>query len=246
VSDDLLVASRGEFLAEYWDYQPGEHVTLVAPTGYGKTWWTNELLRETASRDLPAVVLATKPRDTTVDRLLRQTSYRRVRAYPLPAALRAADPRDGYVVWPKFSGDPAKDEPAHRDVFRRALLADYAANARSRRARRRVILNVDEIYGVAVELRLRRELSTIWTKGRSVGVGLWGGTQRPFEIPQHAYSQPQHLFLGFTPDRRDRLRFREIGGVDPDVVMAVTSSLAWRQWLYIHREQRAMCIVDAV
>ncbi|OFV82821.1 MAG: hypothetical protein A2Y78_10115 [Acidobacteria bacterium RBG_13_68_16] len=242
---ELLTAGRAEFLTEYWDYHPGEHVTVVAPTGYGKTWWTNDLLQATATRAMPAVVLATKPRDTTVDRLLRQTDYRRVRSYPIATALRAADPRSGYVVWPKFTGDPEADESTHRAVFRRALLADYAANARSKRSKRRVILNVDEIYGVANELKLRRELSTVWTKGRSVGVGLWGGTQRPFEIPQHAYSQPQHLFLGFTPDRRDRMRFREIGGVDPDVVMAVTSTLEWRQWLYIHREQRAMCIVDA-
>jgi hypothetical protein len=231
---------------------------MVAPTGYGKSWWKNDLLAATATPQLPAVVLATKPRDATMDRLLAMTNFRRVTSWPprdLGQVIPSTATPPGWVVWPMYTGDPRKDDAAHVAIYRRALLSRYARNAKTRRnalgrpGRPRplkpVIIDVDEIYGVAVEMPLRRELITLWSKGRSVGCGLWGGTQRPFDVPQHAYSQPQHLFLGYTPDRRDRQRFREIGGVNPDLVMAVTEHLSWRQWLYIHREQQAMCIVDA-
>lgn len=254
VSVALETFTREEFIADRWWYQPGEHVTILAPTNYGKTWWTNQLLTATATPDMPAIVLATKPRDTTMEQLSRQAGYRIVTSYPLPPGERmarqvAGNRPPGYIVWPRYTGDPAKDEPAHRATFRRAVLADYGANARRRRSRhavRRVVLAVDEIYGVTHDLKLSRELSTLWTRGRSVKVGVWGGSQRPFDVPQYAYSQPQHLFLGYTPDRRDRIRFREIGGIDPALIDEVVPALAWRQWLYIHREQRAVCIVGAV
>lgn len=257
----LIMVPRATFLTQYWDYRPGEHVTMVAPTGYGKSWWKNDLLAATATPDLPAVVLATKPRDATMDRLLRRTDLRRVTTWP-PRDLgqvvtsQSQSKPPGWVVWPIFTGDPRRDDAEHVRIFRRALMHPYSRNAKTRknlvgrpaarqRALKPMIIDVDEIYGVAIEMSLRREMITLWSKGRSVGIGLWGGTQRPFDVPQHAYSQPQHLFLGYTPDRRDRQRFREIGGVNPDLVMAVTERLAWRQWLYIHREQQAMCVIEA-
>lgn len=250
----LTLIGREEFIREYWDYSPGDHVTIVAPTDYGKTWFTNDLLAVTATPQLPAITLATKPRDRTINRLIEINGHRRTTTYP-PRALGQVmtswgEPRPpGYVVWPRHVGDPTVDDAAHRATFRRAMLHDYARNAHKRlrpdRGVRPIILNVDEIYSIAVDLKLDREARTLWAKGRSVGVGVWGGTQRPFDIPQHAYSQPQHLFLGYTPDRRDRQRFREIGGVDPDLVMDATYRLDWRQWLYINRRHRSMAIIDA-
>jgi hypothetical protein len=253
VNHGLETIPRAEFVAEYWDYNAGDHVTIVAPTDYGKTWFTNDLLAVTATPDLQAVVLATKPRDATMDRLLRQTTIRRTTTYPpSPTRRAAAGTVAGWAVWPKHTGDPDVDGPAHRAVFRRALLSDYSTRATASRRRFRItrepgpkILDVDELYNVGKLMNLNRELATLWSLGRSVGIGLWGGTQRPFDIHQLAYSQPQHLFLGYTPDRRDRTRFREIGGVSPEIIDQVTANLAWREWLYIHRKTRSMCIVAA-
>jgi hypothetical protein len=250
----LVTIGREDFIRDYWDYRAGDHVTIVAPTDYGKTWFVNDLLAVTATQQLPAVTLATKPRDRTVDRLVAM-GHRKVTAYP-PRGLgqvvttwgEAKPP--GWVVWPRHVGDPLVDDANHRAVFRRAMLHDYGRNAAHKRFNRRrgirpIILNLDEIYSITVDLKMEREARTLWAKGRSVGIGVWGGTQRPYDIPQHAYSQPQHVFLGYTPDRRDRQRFREISGVDPDLVMGVTFQLQWRQWLYINRKHRTMAVVDA-
>jgi len=57
------------------------------------------------------------------------------------------------------------------------------------------------------------------------------------------YSQAEHLFLAFTPDRRDQERFSEIGGVDPDLIIDVVKSLPRYHWLYIRRSDRTMAVV---
>lgn len=86
-------------------------------------------------------------------------------------------------------------------------------------------------------------LSTVWTKGRSMGCGLWSGTQKPSHVPLHMYNQAGHLFLAYDPDIQARKRFSEIGGVDPKLVLEVTAELDEFEWLYIRRRGRVMCIV---
>jgi hypothetical protein len=122
-------------------------------------------------------------------------------------------------------------------VFRRALMGSYK--------RGNAVLFADEVYGLSKELRLDRELNAIWSRGRSMGCGLWASSQRPYAIPQWAYSSPEHIFLANDPDKRDRDRFREIGGVDPALVEEVTRTLPKFHWLYIRRTGPEMCIVGA-
>ena len=54
-----VVIGREEFLADYWTYKSGEHVTLIAPTQSGKTTLAFQLLARSAGPSLPAVVLVT-------------------------------------------------------------------------------------------------------------------------------------------------------------------------------------------
>jgi hypothetical protein len=90
---------------------------------------------------------------------------------------------------------------------------------------------------------MKRELVRIWTKGRSIGSGLWAATQRPSLVPLEMYDQAEHLFLAHDPDRRSQDRFGEIGGVDPDMVVWVVQHLPQYHWLYIRRSDRVMCVV---
>lgn len=228
---------RGVFLDRVWRYQPGEHVTFIAPTGGGKTYLANELLARTHGPKLPSVTLVMKPRDLTVRRLVRQEDVRRVRHWPPGANVRLWRPETaGYVLWPRHQFDPDIDEPAHYEIFRTAILDSYKRGKR--------ILFGDELYSLGTELGLRRELITVWTKGRSMECGLWGATQRPRDVPLHAYSQAEHLFLAYDPDRSARDRYAEIGGVDPAIVAATTAQLPRYWWLYIRRTDRAMCVIQ--
>lgn len=228
---------RDVFLSRVWRYQQGEHVTLIAPTGGGKTYLAQQLLDGTVRPEAPAVTLVMKPRDKEARKLARRPEWRRVRSWPPPPGQRLWRPSTaGYVLWPKHSFDPDVDEPAHYQIFRQALLHSYKKGGR--------VIFADELYSLVHELGLRRELVTLWTKGRSMGTGLWGATQRPRDVPLHAYSQAEHLFLAYDPDASARERYAEIGGVDPRIISGTTSQLPQYWWLYIRRADRTMCVIE--
>jgi hypothetical protein len=232
---------RKDFVTDYFDYGRGEHVTFLGPTGSGKTTLASELIRPNATRNLPALVLVIKPKDDVVTRLfVKGQKFKQVRAWPPMPWDR--DKR-GFVLWPKHTFDPDKDDPLLHKEMRKGILAGYA-NKVGRKDAKGNILFSDEVWGL-VDLGLKRELTTVWTRARAMGCGLWAASQRPALIPLAAYSEPEHIFIHYSPDKRARDRYKEIGGVDPEAVAAITASMSWHQFLYINREERSMCIVDA-
>lgn len=228
--------TREEFLSDAWDYVSGDHVTIIGPTGSGKTYLGYQLLDAAVSPELPGIVLVMKPRDATVTKWSKTAEFRIVRNWP--PALSPWKPKKprGWVLWPKHSFDPDRDNAMMYTIFRRAILDSYKKGKR--------IVFGDEVYSLAVELNLQTELVTVWSKGRSMECGLWTATQKPTHIPLWAYSQAEHLFLHNDPDERARKRFSEIGGVDPKLVERTVLSLAKHEWLYIRRRDGSMCIVE--
>lgn len=236
-SMDVVRYGREEFLNEVFDYQAGEHLTIIGPTGSGKTYLGYQLLQQAATPELPAVVIVMKPRDATVERWSKSVGYRTVKDWPPQFAERLRKKPAGYVLKPGHDFDPDIDTPRHRAIFRRAILLSYKKGNR--------IVFGDELYSLCEELKLSTELVTVWTKGRSMEAGLWGATQRPSHVPLWAYSQAQHLFLAYDPEKRSQERYSEISGVDPQLVKSTVVSLGNHEWLYIHQESRTMCVVEA-
>lgn len=226
---------RATFLNRVWRYRSGEHTSLLAPTGGGKTHLANQLLAVTARPDRQAISLVMKPRDTTVRKFAKANGHRVVRSWPQNDFWRPEKPA-GYVLWPRHEFKPEIDDPAHWEIFREAILDSYKTGKR--------IIFADEVHGLANELRLERELVTVWTRGRSMDCGLWAATQRPWGAPQQMYSQAEHLFLSYSPDKRDHDRYGEIGGVDPQLIARAVRQLPRYWWLYIRREDRVMCVVE--
>lgn len=227
---------REEFLRDGWDYNPGEHVTILGPTNSGKTYLAYQLLDATATRKLPAIVLVMKPRDSTVKKWSKTVQFRKVRSWPpMPSIWKPNQPR-GYVLWPRFTMDPERDDMELHRQFRRCLLDSYKRGNR--------IVFGDEAYSLAEELDLDKELITLWTKGRSMDCGLWAASQKPTHIPLWAYSMAEHLFIHHDPDKRARQRYDEIGGVDPRLVESTVMGMARHEFLYIRRKDGAMCVVE--
>lgn len=243
---EVATFGREEFIRERWDYRPGEHVTFLAPTQAGKTTLAFELMDHTTTPELPGVVLVMKPSigpngrgtgDPTVTKWRKQLGYRLVRHWPpAPSLWDPARPR-GWILWPRTTFDADRDDLELWREHRKALTHSY------RRGNR--IVFGDETLGLTDELGLTRELRTLWTRGSSMGAGLWAASQKPSHIPLWAYNQAAHVFLANDPDERSRDRFGEIGGVDPRLVQRIVFGLGDFQWLYLRRRGRKMCIVDA-
>jgi hypothetical protein len=233
---DLQIFDREEFCNERFRYKGGEHLTALGPTGAGKTRLLRDLAKPVLSPELQGIALAMKPRDSTMVEMTRELGLRRTKAWPPPSfPIRNREARNGHTVWPEHTFDPDVDDAHLYKVFRTAILDAYKRG-------NKVIL-ADELMGLS-DLNLRRELVAIWTRGRSMNTGLWGGTQKPTHVPLHAYNQAEHLFLAYDPDAKARQRFDEIGGVEPRLVREAVMHLKKFQWLYIRRDGQKMCIVD--
>jgi len=232
---DPVVLERDEFIRRRFDYRPGQHLTIMGPTESGKTTLLYQLANQVAHPKLPAIVLVMKPKDETVDSWAKVMRARRSYAWPPgPSMWFQRRPR-AYTVWPRHTFDPDYDDAMMEAVFRRTLLDSYKRGKR--------IVVADEVYGLAVDLGLTRPLGAIWKRGRSMKCGLWAASQRPAFVPLDAYSMAQHLFLHRDPDLRARKRYSEIGGgIDPKMILDVTSSLHDHNFFYIGPGRR-YCIV---
>lgn len=231
----VLSVPRQDFLDHYWTYQSGEHVTILGYTGNGKTYTAQQLLERSATPEIPALCVIAKREDATVKAWAKGAGYRTVTSYPRAATIWRPTKPPGYVLWPTWAKNPAIDKPAHERIFRTALLHAYAKGKH--------IVFADETVGLQ-RLHLKDEIEELLMQGRSLKAGMWCASQAPINITTYAYSQAHHLFLGFANDKRHVDRFREIGGVDTDLVEHVVRNLKKREWLYIRKEDRVMCIVE--
>jgi hypothetical protein len=244
VDTGIVRFGRAEFFDEVFDYAPGDHCTFLAPFGGGKTQIAFEALARAATPDLKCTIFVMKPKDSTVTKFATAQNLRIIRDWPPPTITIGrrliGEKTAGYVLWPKDTGDPERDDVRQEQIFRRAIRDMYIKAAKHPN-----IMFADETYSLEKELGLERDLRRAWTKGRSVGNGLWAASQRPAFISQWAY-QAQHLFLGHDPDKRAQDRYSEIGGgVDPDVIRSLIIGLRRYEFLYINRDERSMCIIEA-
>jgi hypothetical protein len=197
---------------------------------------------DTSSLKVPPVVMVAKPADPVPARWLKGMEYRRVDSWPPP--WKPGRP-PGYALWPPhLKGGTVAENHAHLAAVFEPCYQDLFQNKRPS------IAVCDETYFHSALLGLGPVMARHWTQGAGMGAGLWDATQKPSgtaegQIPTFRYNSSEHTFLGHDPDKRNRDRFGEIGGVDPKLVGNVVMGLDRYEWLYIQRTGARMAIIGA-
>jgi ABC-type cobalamin/Fe3+-siderophores transport system ATPase subunit len=229
-------------------WRQAEHVTVIGPTGTGKTTLMRALMPIRYRAGAAVAVLATKTKDDNLARWAREDGLTITRKWPprpprwwqVPPDHVAADGRvvpweHRVMVWPLPPKGSllAEIAPAQADMLRRAAADMFWAG--------QWCVVAEELLYLCDDLGMAKDLRALWTQGRSAGVTLVGGVQRPRDIPLYAYSQASHLFMFAHTDDEDLDRLSGIGGMDSKRLAAQVRTLPEHHVLYVStRERRAL------
>lgn len=196
-------------------FKQSQHVTLIGPTGCGKTTLGIELVD---ARDW-VVAFGVKYKDETLDQLLKLKKWKKIKKWPPPYGANKV------VLWPNVD-DPRKMLTEHRAIFSDALADIYKKGG--------WCVWVDEERYICDHLKMRDIMTLMYVTARSNNISLIGSAQRPKWIPLEAYSQAGHLILWRTGDEIDLKRVGSLNGHDPKPVIDVVSRLPYHAFLHVN------------
>lgn len=243
----LLVIPRGLFCKTYWYYEPGQHVVFGGPSTKGKTRLAFDLAAPVIRSDFPLYCAQSKPRDPETDKAAKVLGLRVVPDWPVPAQVKELwdGKPTGYVIRPAF-GDISTDMDRCAQITARLLAERYSAGASKKGAKG--ILMMDDTMVKAKILGLDRQMVTIIAMAGAMGIGEWIFVQKPTDsgsITLWAYENATHCFFTKGGDSRMMKRYSEIAGEHGPALMEVIPQLKPYQFLYLHKVEGWICIVDA-
>jgi hypothetical protein len=204
----------------------GEHVSLIGPTGGGKTYLATRILEK---RNF-VVALAAKPQDRTMTKLIASEGYiKQERFDPKPIDKHHPKPQR-IVLWPPLRG--VDDVAKQGEVFDLALRQIFLQG--------KWCVFADELSYLCNYTKLTKHFELIWMQGRSLGLSLVGGIQRPYFVPLLAYDQPTHLFFWRDTDEANLKRIGGIGWLNSRNIRECVASLPKHEVLYINTRNGTM------
>jgi hypothetical protein len=196
------------------DWNQGEHVAVIGPTGVGKTTLISKIL----PRRKYVVVLVTKVHDDTLRKPF--AGFDRIQEWP---------PRiheNRVLLWPKPGKTIRETKVKQREVFKKALDSIFQE--------RNWCVVFDEQHYVCKSLGLQPENEMFQHQGRSSGLSIINGAQRPAWVPLVTLSGSTHVFLWKNTFKGDLTRLSEIGGIDRKEIEANMLGLSKHEFLYVN------------
>lgn len=198
-------------------WQQGEHLTCIAPTGWGKTTLMIELL---AVRRY-IVAFGVKGRDDTMVEMMQDLRLMRQKEF-------TPDVADRVALWPDIRGVGKDHTKRQREVFLRACDTIFRTGG--------WCAYFDEVVYLAEVLGMESELKMLLNQGRSSYITVVATTQRPAFIPLAFYDQASHMFIGKDMDHRNVKRLSELMGEAAQQVKMEIPTLRKHEFLYVNRD----------
>lgn len=196
-------------------WKQGEHFSLIGPTGLGKTTMLMNLL----PLHPYVVVFATKPRDSSMDKLIN-AGYLKMERW------RSLDPKEypRRVLWPNAMAMDSRE--LQKDVFHHAFEKIYREGNWT--------VALDETWWIDNELNLGSDIKVYLLQARSLGISLLAATQRPAWVPRELYTSSTHLMFWRTNDETDLRSISGIGWRSAEIIKSTVADLDLFQVLYVN------------
>lgn len=189
----------------------GEHVAAVGDTGTGKTYLVARLVQLRQY----VVVFRTKPDD------IRFPGFKTVRK----AAALDDIHSSRLLLVPTYSHQMREGYDMLERVWEQGNWT----------------VVIDELWYAEKRLKLSLEVERLLTQGRSKGISVIVGMQRPAQVSRFAISQCTHLF-SFRVEGRDLQTMKE--ATSPRIVEPI-DQLRKHQFVYYNRSSRTVAIGNA-
>lgn len=203
--------------AKQWpsQFRQGQHVTIIGPTGSGKTLLAQELIKPRSH----VVATGVKHKDESMSQLTKQRWLRLNKWQDKPRNATRL------LLWPKES-DITKVQAVHKETFSYLLQDVYKKGS--------WCIWTDELRYMTDMIGLKKAYQLMYVAGRSNNISLVSAAQRPSHVPLEAYSQAQHLILFRTGDERDLQRAGGLNGNNAKQVSAAVADLPFHHFLHVN------------